>query len=86
MPRIICCIAMASADGWYFLSLSPLAAALSGNMRKVEFMTIWATRGTSACISSPVIPNLVAIRTGFSTQASAIMFAASSGESTGTLS
>ena len=45
-PRIICCIAIASGDRVALPPLSPLAAALSGNMRKLVFIRICATRGS----------------------------------------
>jgi len=48
MPRIICCIATASADSLGLPLLSPAAAAESGNMRNVVLLTICATRGTNA--------------------------------------
>src|SRR5205814_441220 len=85
MPRIICCIAIASGDSTGLALLSPFAAALSGNMRKVVFITICATRGSSACSTSPDTPSRVAMRTGLATQACAIMSAASSGARVGTL-
>ena len=54
-------------------------------MRKVVFMAICATRGKTACSSCPVMPRRVAMRTGLKMQACAIMSAASSGDSVGTL-
>jgi hypothetical protein len=60
-------------------ALVALGGALSGNMRKLVFITICATRGASACSTSPVMPSRVAMRTGLKMQACAIMSAASSG-------
>lgn len=76
---------MASGDRPPLLPFSPLAASLSGNMRKVVFMTICATRGATACRIWPVMPRRVAMRTGLLMQACAIMSPASSGDSVGTL-
>jgi hypothetical protein len=59
--------------------LPDLAADESGNMRKLVFITICATRGNSACSTWPVMPRRVAMRTGLKMQAWAIMSAASSG-------
>ena len=84
MPRIICCMATASGESWGLAPFSPLAADESGNMRKVVFMPICATRGTSACSTWPKMPSRVAMRTGLLMQACATMSAASSGLSVGT--
>jgi dTDP-4-dehydrorhamnose 3,5-epimerase len=53
-------------------------------MRKLVFVAIRATRGSSACRISPVMPRRVATRTGLKMQACAIMSAGSSGASVGT--
>ena len=58
MPRIICAIATASGDSVGLASFSPLAAALSGNMRKVVFMTICVIRGAATCRISPKMPSV----------------------------
>ena len=78
---------MASIDSWGRAPglRWPLAASLSGNMRKLVFMTICATRGASACSACPVMPRRVAMRTGRVMQACATISAACSGLSAGTL-
>jgi len=85
IPRIICCIATASGDSLGLSVLAPLAADESGNILKLVFMAICATRGSAACKIWPVSPKRVAMRTGLKMQAWAIMSAASSGLRVGTL-
>jgi hypothetical protein len=65
--------------------LAPLAARCRGTCGSWCSCTICATRGTSACSTWPVMPSRVAMRTGLKMQACAIMSAASSGASVGTL-